>query len=621
MEKPTIPSADVGDQDMIELNETRHELVNEPPQRFHIGIADTEAPGKPASIVLQNAAAGNVSRVLNANVEEAPDAVRVLSEMVRESEVDLGRYPSSVNVAVSHAAGLLQAGRLGEADIQLQDVIQRSGSVRAHVLRSHVLIARGMFEAATVEARAALGIDPKDLSALRALAEAAMRRGDFAQARATWMRLARLDRQSAVGPFQLGVLTLAEMGSHASAIAHLKEAIRRRPRWAQAEQALGVAYVLSHNMARARRHFEIALALAPGMSDATQGLAHVLRQLGDVHGAVSVLEKGVKSNPNDPALREMLAWIFFEDGRLDLAQGHLVGAMEQLTRTDGDPDDMARIANNLGVSLIRSRDWARAEIALTASLRLNTQSSQFARNNLGLLLIERKRPQDARSILADGVSDRTATDDTYLLLARISYEEHAYAEAIEILEEARLHRDVGPSVFSTLGFIMTDATHRFDEAVVVLTDGHTAFPADVLVSNNLAYALLMLDDVERAREVLSTVAGQSGSIEPRFSAVLQATNGLLKLKEGDLQAGESLYLSAEATASTGDLPDMARAIRQKAHLEVARALLKVGRFQEAMARTQAGIALRGRQSFRDDLVALQQQLVQLVPSNSARTRS
>ena len=128
------------------------------------------------------------------------------------------------------------------------------------------------------------------------------------------------------------------------------------------------------------------------------------------------------------------------------------------------------------------------------------------------------------------------------------------------------------------------------------------FPANALITNNLAYAYLMDGDPQSARAMLET------SHSPKSTVfVLDATWGLLHLWEGKIEKGIRLYKQAERAASIAGKRRLGRTIRQKMHLEVARAFLRQNETAKAATQIRLGLAI-GDLKFERDLRALQESL-------------
>jgi len=590
---------------MIETALTKHELVNEPTESFRIESPDASLPGIASELIVTRQGATQ-AQVHASEIETVEPAARLLAEMVESAEIDVARYPTSTTMLINLAAALLHARRLGEASDQLRQALAMDATrLDAHVLLAQVLAARGLYDDADREARLVVGQSAERIDGLEMLAEIAALRGSLGEAKALWNGIASKDTRSPVPSFKSATLSLALGEEPAIAIARLRESLRRDPRWAPAQYALGVAYSISGNVAKARRFFEIALKLAPEMADAQLGLARSIEAMGDRSTSVQLLRTGVESHPDRIDLREALAWMYLRQGQPVKAQEQLLIAASTLRDSGDHGGDLPRIANNLGVSYLESRNWGKAEASFRLAVSLGGEVHLIALNNLGLLLTRLNRFDEARAELSRSLDD--GDEATFMILSRASYLEGDYKEAANVLEAWRTRGEAGPATYATLGFVLTDGTEEIERAIALLEEGRTRHPDDALIANNLAYALLLTDRVDEASKVLASI-GDSRYAAARTNAVVEATEGLLQIKRGDLEAGREKYGRAAEIASEAGDHLLSQTIRQKAHLEFANALTSMNRREEALAETHAGLSLRGRDTYGRDLRTLQQSL-------------
>ena len=70
-----------------------------------------------------------------------------------------------------------------------------------------------------------------------------------------------------------------------------------KSRIAHSHNRTGMCYARLGNHAEARREFEIAISLDPGLADAHCNLGNVLRELGDLDGAVASYDRALEIEP------------------------------------------------------------------------------------------------------------------------------------------------------------------------------------------------------------------------------------------------------------------------------------------------------------------------------------
>jgi len=108
-----------------------------------------------------------------------------------------------------------------------------------------------------------------------------------------------------------------------------------------------------------------------------------------------------------------------------------------------------------------------------------------------------------------------------------------------------------------------------------------------MILNNLAYVCAMMDRLEEARVAMRMAPK---GLVPHAEWI--ATKGLLRLREGDERAGVALYEEAESVASEMGNKDLARRVRQKKHLELARFWLKKKDIQRGRIEIKRGLDIK-----------------------------
>jgi hypothetical protein len=94
-----------------------------------------------------------------------------------------------------------------------------------------------------------------------------------------------------------------------------------------------------------------------------------------------------------------------------------------------------------------------------------------------------------------------------------------------------------------------------------------------------------------ARSILLSLKINEKNIRLEDKAVLTATWGLLHFRENDFKAGIECYQRAETIAFGSLQKNLPRAVRQKMHLELARAFLRLNDLERAKSEIQKGLAI------------------------------
>jgi len=121
----------------------------------------------------------------------------------------------------------------------------------------------------------------------------------------------------------------------------------------------------------------------------------------------------------------------------------------------------------------------------------------------------------------------------------------------------------------------------------------------------------MTDQLEKARDTLKLAAKEASHGRPHIGLI--ATRGLLRLREGDEKQGVALYDQAERLARELGDKELARRVRQKKHLELARFLIRKSAFERAKAEIKYGLAIHVKFfSYDEDLRRLEEDIGQAV---------
>lgn len=157
--------------------------------------------------------------------------------------------------------------------------------------------------------------------------------------------------------------------------------------------------------------------------------------------------------------------------------------------------------------------------------------------------------------------------------------------------------------YGMLGSLFVDAKRDPKAAFAVAEEARHRFGDTPQMANNIAYTHLMQGAVAAARATLATIPDD---IPDDARITLSATRGLLRLWEGDIQGGIAGYREAERVATRQGKSNLLGQIRQKMHLELARAYLRQGKSAEARKEVGKGLLLkdRGNKLYHRDLESL-----------------
>jgi tetratricopeptide (TPR) repeat protein len=402
--------------------------------------------------------------------------------------------------------------------------------------------------------------------------------------------------------YLLGIVLIGQ-GQVREAIRHFRAAARNQPRSAAVQHALGVAYGLQDDWRKAVRAFREALVLAPRRRESVLALAHVLLRREETDEAIGVLTDWLATTPGDREVQELLAHSYRIVGNYRAARRHLQGALQSMSPDEQHASDRARVLNNIGVCAARLGDHEEAADWYSRSIQAAPTSVAFV--NLAKAYRELGNLDLARKVLGTPLAQNPNDPEAQLLRSVISGELGYADEAIETLQRLIMNGNAVAEAYTALGWILSDEKRDYREALRVLLEGEERFPSDSSIANNLAYVQLILGNVAEAKDVLSRVP----QTEIERSVYLTATVGLLHLAEGDFQSAAVFYRAAEQLARQQGLRVLAKTVRQKMHLEFARAYMRLSDGHSAYEHAKLGLAIDARRSYHDDLLGLRGRLL------------
>jgi len=192
----------------------------------------------------------------------------------------------------------------------------------------------------------------------------------------------RLDNDPASAPahFTLGVLLLGRKDA-ASAIGHLREALRLNPEQPMALNDLGAALEAEGKVEDALEQFRNALRMEPGYTSARFNLANGLAAQGRGEEAAANFRQVLAEEPGDQAAREQLIAVLIQSANAAAGDGRLsdasAGYRELVALRPADAD----LRNNFGILLARVGDLVGAMTQFEAALKVDS-AHQAARRNL-----------------------------------------------------------------------------------------------------------------------------------------------------------------------------------------------------------------------------------------------
>jgi predicted Zn-dependent protease len=536
--------------------------------------------------------------------------VKVRQEFVSRSQKDVAKHPDSARAHTNLGITLMNQGKLEEAIREFKIALSIDPRYYvAGITLAKIMVEQDRFDEAErlySELREAF---PNDAAPVLSSALIAMRKFDFESAERLLRRAIALG-ENAVLPKYLLAIVLIRLGRNREAISLLKASIRSEVRSPALYQALGVAYAMSKDQARAELNFRTALTLAPTMSEAVHGLARVLIERGKASVALSMLVEHLERTPSDDRARELLARAYSGIGQHRSAAHQVIQVFNRLSEGGEDASILTRkaqLAADIGHYFAIDRKDKEAETWLLRAINFAPKRDALPYQNLGRMYLRADRFVEAFRVFTECRALFPENQTSRELVCWVYVQQGFYDEGIRELEPIVETGKAQASVYNALACALD---YKGDEsrAEIVLREGHVRYPEDRAMIHNLCYVLLMNHKVtegrqllEKYREVLDDYARKDSDYEQ----ILTATWGLVYFLEGKVEVGVQFYKQAAKTASRNGNRELAAAILQKMHIEVTKLLLSKNDYELARREIAAGLSIkRGREPYRLELRAL-----------------
>jgi Flp pilus assembly protein TadD len=536
--------------------------------------------------------------------------VKVRQEFVSRSQKDVAKHPNSARAHTNLGITLMNQGELEGAikEFQVALAIDPRYYV-AGITLAKIMVEQDRFDEAERLYSELQEAFPNDAAPILSLALIAMRKFDFDDAECL-LRRAIVLGENAVLPKYLLAIVLIRLGRNREAISLLKASVRSEVRSPALYQALGVAYAMAKDQARAELNFRTALQLAPTMSEAVHGLARVLIERRKESVALSVLVEHLERMPDDDKARELLARAYNGIGQPRSAAQQVIQVFNHLSESGEDASILTRkaeLASEIGHYFAVDRKDKEAETWLSRAIKFAPKRDALPYQNLGRVLLRADRTVDAFRVLAECKALFPGNQATYDLLAWVYVQQGYYDDAIRELEPIVKAGKAEASTYDSLGCILEYSGDGVN-AERVLREGHARYPGDRAMIHNLSYILLMNYKVAEGRQLLEQYRGVLDAYsreDSNYDAILTATWGLVYFLEGKVEVGVQVYKQASKSAFRIGNRQLAAAILQKMHIEVAKLLLRKNDYASARREIVAGLSIkRGREPFRRELKAL-----------------
>ena len=165
----------------------------------------------------------------------------------------------------------------------------------------------------------------------------------------------------------------------------LREAVRNKPDEVDLQFELGSVYERSGDKASAEKVFLTLLSQHPEHTQTLNYLGYMWAESGvNLERAAEMLVKAVSQEPRNGAYVDSLGWVYFRQGKLDLAEKYLTDATHLLPRD-------ATVKEHLGDVLAKRGDATRALSLYRAALTLDPEAKDLEKLRSKIAEIEKQQ--------------------------------------------------------------------------------------------------------------------------------------------------------------------------------------------------------------------------------------
>jgi len=208
-----------------------------------------------------------------------------------------------------------------------------------------------------------------------------LRAGDKDRARVAAATQAKFGVRNTVGAAEAYV----QNEQYDTAVTLIKDALRAKPDELDLQFELGSAYERAGNKSEAEKVFQQILDKHPDNTQTLNYLGYMWAESGvNLERAQSMLQKAVAAEPRNGAYIDSLGWVYFRQGKLDLAEKYLTDATRLLPRD-------ATVHEHLGDVLAKRGQVGRALDIYRAALKLEPEAKDEAKLRSKIAELEKQK--------------------------------------------------------------------------------------------------------------------------------------------------------------------------------------------------------------------------------------
>jgi len=297
-----------------------------------------------------------------------------------------------------------------------------------HTNLAQVYLAQGSLSSAIKEGETAIELNPQNVTALRALADAHLLAGDARRAQDLLREVLALLPDDPIVHLRLGVASRAQHHT-ADAMAHFEHALEKNPKFVEALDQIVAILVSQKKVPQARERVGRQVAMNPQDPRFLNLLGRVLVQSRNFSEAEATYRKAM-------ALDGALLSTYANLGALYAQQGKVGEAIREFETIVAKSPRQLSALTILGMLYEQQKDYPRAIAKYEEALRVHSKFAPAA-NNLAWLLIENGGDKE-RALAYAETARRALPRDPYIgdTLGWVYYNKQMYAKSVSVLQES-----------------------------------------------------------------------------------------------------------------------------------------------------------------------------------------
>lgn len=234
-----------------------------------------------------------------------------------------------------------KTGQKEKANFYLDNAVTlRSGDLEGRLKLAHNLMEKDDFKRAREHLAGVLEQKPDDMKALSMMAQVLEKEGDKKALKTIYQKILSINPREDIIAYNLGALEY-EVGNLKEALPYFEAFVLSHPEDANVHGILFDIYKKENSLSSALREAITLVELRPVEGDIYDFIVEYMGQQGDYKGMIPLLQKGIKANPNQTALKKYLVAAYLKTGQEDLA----IRRMEEILREK--PQDVGTLLQEI----------------------------------------------------------------------------------------------------------------------------------------------------------------------------------------------------------------------------------------------------------------------------------